>query len=59
MTNERDSESSGTKRGGSGNFADDPQKAKEAGRKGGQHSVKAVKGEGTQSKVALPAVSPR
>ncbi len=27
-----------SERGGSGNFANDPQKASEAGRKGGQHS---------------------
>lgn len=33
MTNE-----SGNPRGGSGNFADDPERASEAGRKGGQHS---------------------
>lgn len=29
---------SGPNRGGSGNFADDPQRASEAGRKGGEHS---------------------
>lgn len=32
------SESSGSQQGGSGNFSDDPERAKEAGRKGGQHS---------------------
>lgn len=29
---------SGSKSGGSGNFADDPQRASEAGKKGGEHS---------------------
>jgi general stress protein YciG len=29
---------SGANRGGSGNFADDPQRASEAGKKGGEHS---------------------
>ncbi|WP_414637897.1 general stress protein [Aliidongia sp.] len=32
------SKGSGTNRGGSGKFADDPQRASEAGRKGGEHS---------------------
>jgi general stress protein YciG len=31
-------ESRGGSRGGSGNFADDPEKASEAGKKGGEHS---------------------
>jgi uncharacterized protein len=34
---------------GSGNFADDPQRASEAGKKGGQHSHGGGSGQATQS----------
>jgi general stress protein YciG len=37
MANEKQSGGS-SERGGSGNFANDPQRASEAGKKGGQHS---------------------
>ena len=41
MSNEKQSggkDEQSKQRGGSGNFADDPQRASEAGKKGGQHS---------------------
>ena len=46
MTTERNSESSSSGRCGSGNFAKDPQKASELGRKGGQHSHQGAGGPG-------------
>lgn len=38
MAQNRDQEQQASRRGGSGNFANDPQRASEAGRKGGQSS---------------------
>ncbi len=36
MANQGNNQQSGQRRGGSGNFANDPERAREAGRKGGQ-----------------------
>ncbi len=38
MAQNRDQDQQNTRRGGAGNFANDPQRASEAGRKGGQAS---------------------
>ena len=47
MANEKQS---GTQRGGSGNFANDPERASEAGKKGGENSHGgSQKGSGSQS----------
>ena len=47
MANEKQS---GTQRGGSGNFANDTERASEAGKKGGEHSHGgSQKGSGSQS----------
>ena len=39
---------SGSHRGGSGNFADDPKRASEAGKKGGEHSRDSSQASGHQ-----------
>ena len=52
MANEKQSGSNADKskqQGGSGNFADDPQRASEAGKKGGQHSHGGSSGQSNQS----------
>jgi hypothetical protein len=52
MTNEKQSGSSADKskqQSGSGNFASDPQRASEAGKKGGQHSHSGSSGQSNQS----------
>jgi len=38
MANQNQTDQEQNRRGGSGNFANDPERASEAGRKGGQHS---------------------
>jgi len=43
MANDKESES---QRGGSGNFANDPQRASEAGKKGGEHSREGSRQQG-------------
>jgi uncharacterized protein len=52
MASEKQSGSNADKskqQGGSGNFADDPQRASEAGKKGGQHSQGGSSGQSNQS----------
>jgi general stress protein YciG len=52
MASEKQSGSNADKakqQGGSGNFADDPQRASEAGKKGGQHSHGGASGQSNQS----------
>ena len=55
MSNENSqSNTGGSQRGGSGNFANDPQRASEAGRKGGQQSQSGSGGTQSGSSVSPP-----